>query len=91
MTHRGPKLAAQEQARGRMEGQCPGEENSHINVTVQGAEESRDWTRLPDSVVHGKHVRASYCHGSRAAACPKVHKDTAAPNLSAHTRLFGLT
>lgn len=47
--------------------------------------------RLPDSVVHGKHVRASYCHGSRAAACPKVHKDTAAPNLSAHTRLFGLT
>lgn len=45
MTHRGPKLAAQEQARGRMEGQCPGEENSHINVTVQGAEESRDWSQ----------------------------------------------
>ena len=38
--------------------------------------------RLPDSVAHGKPVRA---------ACLKVHKDTAAPNLSAHTRLFGLT
>lgn len=48
MTHRGPKLAAQEQARGRMEGQCPGEENSHINVTVQGAEESRDWSQGRD-------------------------------------------
>lgn len=42
-------------------------------------------------MAHGKPVRASYCHGSREAACLKVHKDTAASNLSAHTRLFGLT
>lgn len=45
MTHWGPKLAAEEQARGRRKGQCPGEENSHINVTIQGAEESRDWSQ----------------------------------------------
>lgn len=42
----GPKLAVEEQARGRIKEQSPGEEKNKrldMNVTIQGAEESRDW------------------------------------------------